>query len=215
MGQAFNEERPMDFYMNPLSPNCRKVDAVAKQIGVQLNTKIVDVRKGEHRSPAYLAINPNGMIPALVDGDVTLWESNVIQCYIASKNESDLWPRSNLRYEIRRWQAWELAHFGAAARQLIFQRVLKPLFGICQADVARCQDEEQSFRRFAAVFDAQLKGKRFVVGDQLTVADFCIAPSLGYAVLARIPIAEFPQIQRWLKSLDDQPGWRATTPPPM
>jgi len=204
----------MDFYTNPISPNCRKVDAVVKQLGIELNTKVVDVRKGETRTPAFLALNPNGKVPVLVDGDVTLWESNAIQCYLAGKQETELWPRSNLRYDILRWQAWELAHFGAAARQLIRERVLKPMFGQPQ-DAARCEEEETEFKRHAAVLDAQLEGKRFVCGDQLTLADFCLASTLGLSVPARIPLADFGNIRRWFAALDEQPGWRASTPPPM
>src|SRR5690242_13589624 len=120
----------MDFYTNPLSPNCRKVDAVAKQLGLELNYKIIDVRKGEHRTPAYLAINPNGKVPALVDGDIKLWESNAIQCYLAAKLDTEMWPKSPLRYDILRWQAWELAHFGLAARSVTFERLIKRLLGL-------------------------------------------------------------------------------------
>jgi glutathione S-transferase len=205
----------MDFYTNPASPNCRKVDAVAKQLGIELNTKLIDLRSGEHRTPAYLAINPNGKIPTLVDGDVKLWESNAIQCYIASKTDTELWPRSNLRYDVMRWQAWELAHFGAAARALIRERVVKPLLGLGETDAARCQEEEANFKRFGAVLDGHLKGKRFLVADQLTIADFCVASSLTLAEAAKLPLSDFGNVRSWLRSLDEQPGWRASAPPPM
>lgn len=205
----------MDFYMNPLSPNCRKVDAVAKQLGIDLDVKLVDFRKGEHKSPAYLAINPNGMVPALVDGDVTLWESNAIQCYVASKKDNDLWPKSNLRYQIMKWQAWELAHFGAAAREIIFQRLLKPAFGQGEPDAARIEQEEANFKRFAAILDAQLAGGKFLVDGKLTLADFCVASTLTYAEPAQLPVADFPNLRAWLAALDETPGWRGSAPPPM
>lgn len=205
----------MDFYTNPASPNCRKVDAVAKQLGIELNTKVVDVRKGENRTPAYLAINPNGKIPTLVDGDLVLWESNAIQCYLASKKENDLWPKTNLRYDIMKWQAWELAHFGTAARTLIFERLIKPMLGIGASDEARCAEAEANFKRFGEVLDRQLKGRRFVCGDQLTLADFCLASTLPFAEPARIPLGDFVEIRRWVASLEEQPGWSASKPPPM
>jgi glutathione S-transferase len=205
----------MDFYTNPLSPNCRKVDAVARQLDIPLNRKLIDVAKGEQRSRAYLALNPNGKVPTLVDGDVTLWESNAIQCYLASKVDSELWPKSNARYDIMRWQAWELAHFGAAARVIIFQRIIKQLLGGGPPDAARLEEEEANFKRFAGVLDAQLEGKRFIVADQLTIADFCVASTLTYAEQARLPVSDFANVRRWLRSLDEQPGWRASAPPPM
>jgi glutathione S-transferase len=215
IGSGLTLEASMDFYTNPLSPNCRKVDAVAKQLGIQLEYKVIDVIKGEARTPEFLAINPNGKVPALVDGDVTLWESNAIQCYVASKTDNELWPKTNARYDILRWQAWELAHFGSAARAIVFQRLLKPLLGLGKADPARCEEEEGYFKRYAAVLDQALAGRRFLVNDTLTLADFCVASSLTHAEPARLPLQGFENIKRWFAALDEQPGWRASTPPPM
>jgi glutathione S-transferase len=205
----------MDFYTNPLSPNCRKVDAVAKQLGIPLQHNVIDVAKGEGRKPEYLAINPNGKVPTLVDGDVVLWESNAIQCYIASKTDNDLWPKTNARYHILQWQAWELAHFGAAARAIAFQRLIKPLLGLGQPDEARCEEEEGNFKRFAQVLDQSLSGRRFLVDNRLTLADFCVAASLTHAAAARLPLGGFDNVERWLRALDEQPGWSASRPPPM
>jgi glutathione S-transferase len=205
----------MDFYTNPLSPNCRKVDAVAKQLGIPLVYKTIDLVRGENKTPEFLAINPNGKIPALVDGDVNLWESNAIVCYIASKTENDLWPKTNARYDIMRWQAWELAHFGAAARALAFQRILKPLFGLGKPDPARCEEEERNFKRYAAVLDQALSNKRFLVGDRLTIADFCVGSALTHAEASGLPLAGFDHMKRWAAALDEQPGWSASRPPPM
>lgn len=205
----------MEFYTNPLSPNCRKVTAVAKQLGIPLEYKMIDVLKGEGRKPEFLAINPNGKVPTLVDGDVTLWESNAIQCYVASKTENELWPKTNARYDILKWQSWELAHFGAAARAIAFQRLIKPLLGLGKADEARCEEEEGNFKRFAQVLDQSLAGKRFLVGNRLTIADFCVAAPLSHAEAARLPLAGFDNVKRWLNALDDQPGWSASRPPPM
>jgi glutathione S-transferase len=205
----------MQFFTNPISPNCRKVDAVAKQLGLTLEHKIVDVAKRENRTPEFLALNPNGKVPVLVDGDVVLWESNAIQCYVASKTDNELWPKSNLRYHIMKWQAWELAHFGAASRALNYERIVKPLLGLGKPDAARCEEAEANFETHAAVLDRALTRQRFVVDDQLTLADFCLASSLTYADKARLPLARFENVQRWLLALDEQPGWRGSRPPPM
>lgn len=205
----------MQFHTNPISPNCRKVDAVAKQLGIPLEHRIVDVLKGESRTPEFLSLNPNGKVPVLVDGDVILWESNAIQCYVASKTENTLWPRTNQRYQIMKWQAWELAHFGAAARSVTFERLLRPALGLGKTDLERCEKDEALFRTHAAVLDRSLAGQRFLVSDQLTLADFCVAAPLTYAEQARLPLAGFENIRRWLAVLDEQPGWRASVPPPM
>lgn len=204
----------MDFYAFPGSLNCRKVDAVAKQLGIELNYKVVDLIKGENRAPWFLALNPNGMVPVLVDGDVTLWESNTIQCYLASKVETELWPRNHLRYDVMRWQAWELAHLGACVRELAWQRLIRPRIGE-KTDDARCEEAEARFARFGAVLDAHLQGKRFLVNDQLTLADFCVGSSLTVAQPAKLSLGNLPNVRRWLAALEEQPGWRASAPPPM
>jgi len=205
----------MDFYTNPLSPNCRKVDSVAKQLGISLHHIQVDLVKGGTRTPEFLALNPNGKVPVLVDGDIKLWESNAIQCYVASKTDNELWPKNSLRYDVMRWQSWELAHFGAAARALIFQRVIRQIVGQGKPDLARCEEEEANFKRYAAVLDGHLAGKRFLVDDQLTLADFCVASALTYSEQAKLPVANFGHVKRWFAALDEQPGWRASVPPPM
>ena len=93
----------MKLYTNLFSPNARKVHAVAHALGIDLETHTVDLRAGEQRTPEYLALNPNGKVPTLVDGDTVLWESNAIMCYLAGKGDTDLWPKSAKRYDILRW----------------------------------------------------------------------------------------------------------------
>ena len=204
----------MDFYTNPASPNCRKVDAVAKQLGIELNCKPVDIAGGENKTPAYLTLNPNGKVPTLVDGDVTLWESNAICCYIAAKSDNTLWPKSNARYDILRWQSWELAHFGAVTGELTFERMIKPMIG-GTTDEARCAVLEPQFHRFATVLNDHLDGKMYLVDGNVTIADFCVAAPLTYAVPGRLPVEAYGNIRSWLSALDEQPGWRGSSPPPM
>lgn len=204
----------MRFYTHPASPNCRKVDAVAKQLGIPLEVHQVDILRGGARAPELLALNPNGKVPVLVDGDVTLWESNAIAAYVASKTENPLWPKGNARYDIMRWQSWELAHFYPPARDITGERVIKPLRGLAP-DEAACERAEVAFRHYAGILDQRLTGRRTLVGDGVTIADFCVAACLTYAGPARLPLEPFRHVRAWLSALDEQPGWRASTPPPM
>src|SRR4051812_45106053 len=104
----------MKLYSNSLSPKCRKVLAFAKYLGLKLEVETMDVRNNSTKEPAYLAMNPNGKIPTLMDGDKPVWESNVIMAYLASKNDSTAWPKSDARYEIMKWMSWESCHFAPA-----------------------------------------------------------------------------------------------------
>ena len=116
----------MKLYGFPISPNTWKVRAVAAHLGIVLDNQLVDLSRGEQRAPEYLALNPTGRTPTLVDGDFVLWESNAIMQYLASGKPNALWPDdARSRADIARWQSWQLAHWGKAACQpLIFERVV-------------------------------------------------------------------------------------------
>src|ERR1700758_3408163 len=86
------QEQNMKLYGFPASPNTWKVRALASYLKTPLEFELIDLTKGVQRSPAYLAINPTGRTPTLVDGDFKLWESSAILQYLAAKSGSLLWP---------------------------------------------------------------------------------------------------------------------------
>src|SRR3712207_1874743 len=98
----------MKLYTHPLSPACRKVLVAAAILGVPLELEVVNAQASEHRSPAYMRLNPNALFPTLEDGDFVLWESNAILQYIASKTPGNaLWPEdARVRADVARWQFW-------------------------------------------------------------------------------------------------------------
>ena len=195
----------MKLYSNPLSPNCRKVHALVKHLGLQLDTETVNLREGAQKQPAYLALNPNGKVPTLVDGKRTLWESNAILAYLAGRQDTPVWPKSDDRYEIMKWMSWESCHFAPAVAKIIGQVIFAPMRGGTpdEAIIAQGLDD---FRKFAAVADGQLARTRFLAGDHLTIADFAVAVWLGYEKVCRLPVAEFAQLSRWCRAMQDVPG---------
>ena len=112
-------EAAMKLYCFPPSSNSRKVLAVVRQLGIDVETEIVDLSAGAQRRPEYLAIEPSGRTPALVDGDFRLGESNAIMQYLAATApQNGLWPRDErMRADISRWQCWQLAHWGVPINQ--------------------------------------------------------------------------------------------------
>src|SRR3979409_779884 len=126
----------MKLYGFPPSPNTWKERAVAAQLGIPLDLELVDLTKP--RTPEYLALNPAGRTPTLVDGDFTLSESNAIMQYLAGRASSTLWPDdARARADITRWQSWQLAHWGSECCQpLIFQRLVKKLLNLGPPDDA-------------------------------------------------------------------------------
>ena len=202
----------MQLYGFPPSPNTWKVRAVAAHIGVPLETVFVDLTKP--RSPDYLAINPTGRTPTLVDGDFKLWESSAIMQYIASRSSNALWPDdARMRAEIMGWQSWQLAHWSKeGCEPLIFQRLVKKLLNLGPPDEAILAKGTECFNREARVLDAHLSKNPYLVGAGVTLADFAVAAPLFYAKEAELPLAPYARVQDWFGRVSALPAWRETAP---
>lgn len=197
----------------PGSPNTWKVRAVADHIGVTIEIKIVDLAKRENRGPDYLAINPTGRTPTLVDGDFKLWESTAIMQYLGSKVKTDLWPDdARTRADIMRWQSWQLQHWARACEPLLFERVVKRFLGLGEADAQAVAKGEEAFRTEGAMLDAHLARHSHLVADRLSLADFSVAAYLFHAEAADMPIAPLPHLQRWFRAISALPAWKNTAP---
>ncbi|MEM8609788.1 MAG: glutathione S-transferase family protein [Myxococcota bacterium] len=199
----------MKLYTNAFSPNARKVHAVAKELGIALDYETVNLAAREHRTPDYLALNPNGKVPTLVDGDATLWESNAIMCYLAGKQDTTLWPKSAERYEVLRWMFWDSSHLAPAVGRIIGQR----FFNRDNPNQEVIDKALKEFRRFAAVLDQSLHGKHFILGNEVTLADFAVGVTLSYTVPLALPTAEFQHVARWWENLSKTPAGQELSPP--
>ncbi len=173
---------------------------------------LVDVTQGAHKAPDFLAINPNGMVPALVDGELVLWESTAIARHLVAQTGSDLLPAGIPGLDVERWIAWALAHLGPAADTLILQNMLLPMVGQPTSHAVR-DDAAARFTRFAALLDRHLDGREVISGPKLTLADFTLASLFTYAEPARFPMQGLDNVRSWLERMDEVPAWRATAPP--
>src|SRR2546427_5910162 len=160
----------MKLYGFPPSPNTWKVRAVAAQLGIPLELEFVDLTKP--RTPDYLALNPTGRTPTLVDGDFVLWESNAIMQYLASRAPNPLWPNdARVRADIMRWQSWQLQHWSKeACEPLIFQRLVKKILDLGPPDAAVVEKGTEAFNREANVLDSHLAKQLYLVGTAVTLA---------------------------------------------
>ena len=115
----------------PPSPNAIKVIAAAHHLGIEFEPRIVDLTKGEQQKPEFVALNPNRKMPVLEEDGFVLWESNAIAQYLAAKKpEGCLLPTDpRSRADVTRWQFWDSAHWDPACATLVFERLVKKLFG--------------------------------------------------------------------------------------
>jgi glutathione S-transferase len=199
------------YYAETLNP--RKACAVARYLNSPVEFVHVDLGRGEHRTSAFAAMNPNKKVPVLDLGQGrTIWESNAIMCYLARFDGSELWPQDERQVEVMRWLQWDAQHFLPAVGQFYFEYVIKPMFGLGEPNGAALEKAKTDFCRYGAVLDEHLRGRLYLLGDALSVADFAVAITLPYARTAHIPVGEFPEIERWHARLNELPAWREPFP---
>jgi glutathione S-transferase len=206
----------MKLYGFPPSPNTWKVRALAAHLELRLDLEFVDLTKGQSRTPEYLTLNPTGRTPTLVDGDFTLWESNAIMQYLASRSANSLWPNNaRVRADIMRWQSWQLAHWGKeGCEPLIFQRLVKAILKLGPPDAAILARGIEAFHREARVLEEHLSTASYLVGNERTIADFSVAAPLFYAKEAELPLAPYAHVRDWFGRVSALPCWRETAPAP-
>ncbi len=204
----------MKLYGFPASPNTWKVRALAAYLKTPLEFEFVDLLQGAQHTPAYLALNPTGRTPTLVDGDFKLWESNAILQYLASKSTTPLYPSdARGRADVTRWLCWDLAHWGAQACQpLIFENLVKKFVNMGPPDAAAVAKATEALNKEAKMLDAHLAKQKHLVGDALTIADFAVAAPLFHAEGAQIPLGSYANVRGWFQRVSALPCWRETAP---
>jgi len=188
----------MKLYDFAFSPNCRKVRAVAYELGVPLECVHIDLGRGASRAPSFLALNPNGRVPVLQDGDFVLWESTAILRYLSAHRGGALVPSgARAQADMDRWIAWQLAHLGPALSKVAFERIAKKITGRGAPDEALIAAGTADFAQQSAILDAALDGREYLAGT-LSLADFALASHYSLAETAGLDVAPHARIRAWL-----------------
>jgi glutathione S-transferase len=204
----------MKLYYHPNSPNCTDVLATANQLGIQLDLQLVELMKGAQKDPSFLKLNPNGKVPTLVDGDFVLWESNAIMQYLAAnKPNNPLWPAGDrIRADIARWQFWQASQWSKATGTLVWENMIKKFLNLGVPDPAKIKEGEELFHASSAVLDGHLKDRQYLVGNELTLADFSVAAPLIYARPARLPLEKYENVRAWYGRVETLDAWKKSLP---
>ncbi len=199
------------YYSDVLAP--RKVCAALHVLKQPVDFVYLDLGKGEHRKPDYLAINPNGKVPTLIDDGRVVTEADSILCYLSDKAGADLWPREpDKQFEVIAWFSWNAQHFTNATGNLYFEFIIKARFNIGPPDLAAVKRYLSEFRRYGKVLDGHLKDRKWLVGDKLSAADISVGITLPYAEKAQMPLDEFPEMRRWHDQLCALDNWLTPFP---
>jgi glutathione S-transferase len=171
---------------------------------------------GKNREPEYLAMNPNGRVPTLVDGDFALWESNSIMRYLtlAYAKGSPIYPTSpRARAGVDRWLDWSLSTLQPVDRPVFWALVRTPLEKRDMVAIQKDADAEAEVWRIA---DDQLKTRRFIEGDDFTLADIALgAYARRWFGVEGVSKPKLGHLERWFAQFSARPGFQKFIAPPM
>ena len=156
----------MKFYFNG-SPNPTKVALFLEEAGHEYEPIAIDTRKGDQFAPAFLAINPNGTVPALVDGDAVVFDSNAILLYLAEKTGKFLPPAGDkARGELLSWLMFVATGLGPFSGQAVHFKHFAPE----KVDYAHKRYQFEAGRHFG-VLNSRLAERRYLLGETYTIVD--------------------------------------------
>lgn len=158
----------------------------------------------DSKTPEYLAINPNGRIPALVDGELTLFESMAINLYLAQRYGGALYPQ-NPADQARAWQwsVWAISEIEPLQMRIVIQRVFTPED---RRDPAVVERATQALQRPLKVLDAALADRPWLLGEQFSVADLNVAAVMLLMRRVGFDLTAHPRVQRWAEACHARPA---------
>ena len=171
---ADNKKQQLTIWGRANSVNVQKVLWCLSEFDLAYTRIDAGLAFGRNQEPDYLAMNPNGRIPTLVDGDFVLWESNSIMRYLALayRPQSTLYPSApRRRAAVDRWLDWTLSTMQPVDRPVFWALVRTP---IEQRDMAAIQRDVDTEAEQWRIVDAQLTSRRFIEGDDFTLADIAL-----------------------------------------
>ncbi len=204
----------MRLYNANFSPNALRVRAVLHELELKPEQIEIDISKGENRTPEYLALNPNGKVPTLVDGALVIWESRAINAYVAGpKPEHGLYPAElGARANVDQWSYWQAIHLGPAMQKIAFERVQKSIFGRGAPDEEAIAAELKTVAGLFPLLDHALDGRDWICGA-LSLADFALATTFVLRKPARLGVAAYANVDAWITRLEARPAWQQAVIP--
>jgi glutathione S-transferase len=185
------------------TPNGRKVSIALEEMGLAYTVRPVPIRTGVQKEPPFLAINPNGRIPAIVDraaDDFAVFESGAILIYLAEKSGLFMPSEAKARSVVIQWLMWQMGGLGPMHGQAnVFNRYFPEKI---PSVIKRYQDET---KRLFTVMNTRLADHAFLAGEY-SIADMACWPWVMQHDWAGVPIDDLPHLQRWLAEIGERPA---------
>ena len=178
-----------------------------EELGISFELVLVDRERAAHKSPGYLKLNPNGLVPTVIDGDLVMWESNTICRYLAATRGGErLYPKDPAaRTHVERWMDWQLSVVGGPMGQLLFGLVrTKPeAFDHAAVEAAR----RRAMAAWTIVDDA-VENRPFLAGAELTLAEIVLGTQIYRWFNFPIERPELPHLRAWYDRMSGRPGFK-------
>lgn len=197
------------------TPNGMKIKLFIEELaerGTPLAHRLIPVRlsQGEQFRPEFLAISPNAKIPAIIDHDppdagqpLAMFESGAILQYLADKTGQMLSRDLRVRAQTLQWLQWQMAGLGPMAGQAGWFRVYAP-----QRDAFAIERYTRETGRLYGVLDRHLDGRRFIAGDELSIADMACWPWIVSHAGHGQSLEALPHLARWFSDISERPATR-------
>lgn len=186
------------------TPNGRKVSIALEEMALAYTAHPVNIGKDDQFKPEFLAISPNNKIPAIRDGEQTVFESGAILMYLARKSGRFLAPEGTPEYwQTMEWLMWQMGGYGPMMGQAHHFLQFNP--GLSEYAETRYHTEAQ---RLTGVLDRRLAEVEFLAGSELSIADFSVWPWTSRFDFQRVDLNAFPNVKRWYLQLAQRDGFR-------
>lgn len=189
-------------YGHELSGNSYKAQLLLELLGVEYEFVRVDLMKGAHKQPDFLALNPFGQVPVLVDGDIVLPDAQAILTYLARRYGNETWLplEAEPLARVMRW----LSTTASEIRQGPESARLYHLFGAKSINI---EAATQKSTTILGLLDAHLRDREWLAGDRPTIADIAAFPYVALAPDGQVSLAEYPQVLAWIERIKTLPGF--------
>ena len=198
--------QPITLWGRPTSSNVQKVVWALEELGLAYRHVPLGGRHGGNKVAAYLAMNPNGLVPTLRDGDLVIWESHAIVRYLAARyGEGSLWPSdASARAVVDQWTDWTATMFQPAWISVFWKVVRTPPQ---QQDRKAIAAAVATTNRYFAILDARLAVSPYLGGDHLTYADVVAGVALYRWTTMEVSRDRAPNVERWHARLRNRPAF--------
>jgi glutathione S-transferase len=202
----------MELYAHPISTTSRAILLFVAERGLAVELRAVDLFTGENRSKEFLSINPNGLVPVLVDGDFRLTESSAILKYLADLTHSPAYP-SDLRQRSRVNERMDWINtnlYRSFGYDLVYPQIFPHLRRRSdEAQAAVLESGAETSRAWLTILDRDLIGPahNYLCGDRVTIADYLGAAFVTIGAAIGCDFSAYPNIRRWLANMRRLKSW--------